>query len=153
MCPRPSPAETDSATTTEPPPPQLLHAQLHALAEQLTSGHLTRADAARRLRGIAAFQPAPRSANVLSMSRELARLDVGSGTWAVQTGGPGRMAGDGPRARVISNAHTEATGNYRTELDLDWVNPAELDAFGRALCDAAATVATFYEFLDEQDQW
>lgn len=120
---------------------------MRALADALDAGLVDTAEAAKQLRELATFRPAPNCTRMVSYSRWLARVDE-TWQWSVVVD----TQSWGPRAaRLISNRYTRHESQLDTVIDFTWWEPADIDTFGRAICEVAATVQARRDTDGEED--
>lgn len=124
----------------------MIYRDLRALADALDDGTLEPAQAAKDIRELARFQPADNCTRMVSSSRYLARVDD-TWEWSVLVD----RDVHGSRPRLISNRYTRHQSNLDTVIDFDRWEPADVDVFGRAICEAAAVLAAHRAYDDEED--
>lgn len=126
----------------------MLYERMRVLADQVESGELAGAEAARALRELTTHRPDERCAQMVSYSQWLARVDE-TWTWALLTDRGRGYGGNG--LRLVSNRFTSHKSNLDTVIDFSWWDPADVDVFGRALC-AVAEIEQARRAVDGDDE-
>lgn len=124
----------------------MIYRDLRAIADALDDGTLDTANAAKDIRELARFRPADDCTRMVSFSRWLARVDD-TWQWSVLVDRDSHR----PRPRLISNRFTRHQSNLDTVIDFDRWEPGDVDAFGRAICEAAAVLAAHRAYDAEED--
>ena len=120
----------------------MIYRDMRALADALDAGLVDTAEAAKQLRELATFRPAPNCTRMVSYSRHLARV---SETWEWE------VVTDQYSTRLISDRYTRHPSQLDTVIDFTWWEPADIDTFGRAICEVAATVQARRDTDGEDD--